>query len=348
MGNELFAGGNDNMIRNIADVTLLSVSEGEDPGENVVAGHFMEGNKLVSEVSANLQWMNWAGYRMEQGYPWDAVIHTMRLHGNSVLISRNAFYKQHKKWKTGIVHQKQHHERKIDVIYFDKGGTLSHRVPLEDNGRSQIAEIMRLVGAAGDLGNFSKMLDIRNKVYKKWSVDNWAEAPEEEIWTRFMLPEYPARIVSYHAQKLVLLYSHSKGLRQFKPEAKMVIEELSKRGYRIGAITNTVSRVLVPGEFDDAGIADYMETLVMSSVTGIRKPDPRLFLLAARIMDVDPSKCVYIGDQVDRDAEGPHRAGFGLGVIIRGKKAPFILDELSPIQKPDIVVDSLEDLLQLF
>ncbi len=347
IGNELFAGGNDNMIRNIADATLLSVTEGEDPGENVVSGHFQDNGSAVAEVEANLKWMDWAGYRMKQGYPWEAVIHTIRLHGASVLKNRNMFYRKHNGWIPSGVRKKSHRKRQIDVLYFDKGGTLSRRVPLKDNGRSFIKEIMKRVGAEVPVDEFLKMLDERNKIYKKWSVDNWLEPCEEEIWTRFMLPDYPVEIVRYHAQELVLLYSHSKGLRQFKPEAKKVIEELSGRGYRLGAVTNTISKVLVPGELDDAGIADYIETLVMSSVTGIRKPDPRLFLLAARIMNVEPSRCAYIGDQVDRDAEGPHRAGFGLSVIVRGEKAPFVLDKLAPVQKPDLVVNSLEDLLSI-
>jgi putative hydrolase of the HAD superfamily len=272
----------------------------------------------------------------------------MRLHGTAVLESRNSFYRENPGWQSPVPGRKLNNEKNIEVIYFDKGGTLSHRVKLDDNGRSQIQEIMDRVGARGPVDEFGKMLDSRNKIYKQWSVDHWAEPEEEIIWTRFMLPDYPEEIVRYHAQKLVLLYSHSKGLRQFKPEARDVIRELSSRGYRLGAITNTVSRVLVPGELDDAGIADYMETLVMSSVTGIRKPDPRLFLLATRIMDIDPSRCAYVGDQVDRDAEGPKRSGFGLSVIVSGKKAPFVLDELEPIQKPDIVIDKLEDLLDLF
>lgn len=347
-GNELFTGGNDNMIRNIADVTLLSVTEGEDPGKNVVSGHFKDNGSVISEVNANLQWMDWAGHRMKQGYPWEAIIHTMRLHGASVLKSRNLFYREHNGSISSDIRKANQKKREIDILYFDKGGTLSHRVPLEDNGRSQIEEIMKRVGAEVSIDEFSKMLDVRNKIYKKWSVDHWAEPCEEDIWTRFMLPDYPAEIVRYHAQELVLLYSHSKGLRKFRPEAKDIIKELACRGYRLGAITNTVSKVLVPGELDDAGIADYMEVLVMSSVTGIRKPDPRLFLLATRVMDVDPSRCAYIGDQVDRDAEGPKRAGFGLSVIVRGGKAPFILDDLGPAQKPDLVIDDLEDLLSVF
>ncbi len=38
VGNELFKGGNDNMMRNIPRLTLLSVGEKTDPGEWVIEG----------------------------------------------------------------------------------------------------------------------------------------------------------------------------------------------------------------------------------------------------------------------------------------------------------------------
>ena len=69
-GNELFDGGNDNMIRNIDGVTLLSVGEKTDPGENVFyGGHGIE---------ANREWMEIACKQLEEGIEWKSILDGMK------------------------------------------------------------------------------------------------------------------------------------------------------------------------------------------------------------------------------------------------------------------------------
>lgn len=69
-GNELFHGGNDNMIRNIRGVTLLSVGERTDPGEFVV--HDGVG------VSAYRRWMDRICRKLDDGLPWQEVLTQLR------------------------------------------------------------------------------------------------------------------------------------------------------------------------------------------------------------------------------------------------------------------------------
>lgn len=65
-GNEIFEGGNDNMIRNVEGVTLLSVGEKTDPGRNIVYGG--EG------AAANRKWMDKVCENLEEGKSWPDVI----------------------------------------------------------------------------------------------------------------------------------------------------------------------------------------------------------------------------------------------------------------------------------
>lgn len=69
-GNELFRGGNDNMIRNIRSVTLLSVGERTDPGEFVVDGGV--------GVFAYRRWMDRICSRLDAGLPWKKVLTQLR------------------------------------------------------------------------------------------------------------------------------------------------------------------------------------------------------------------------------------------------------------------------------
>ncbi len=236
----------------------------------------------------------------------------------------------------------------IEVIFFDKGGTLSKPVTGgKDWGLPNYKKIMDIVGAVGDVAEFGEQLVKNDKAYKKWAMKSWIELSEEERCTRFLLPDYPKDIVMINAEELTLLFSRSKGVRELRSEALPVIKALFERGYRIGIISNTVSKVLVPGELEEAGINPYIETLIMSSITGVRKPDPAMFNEAVLSVEIFPEKAVYIGDQPNRDVEGPRRAGFGLNVILKTSNYPEG-KELPDLQVPDITVDNLMELLDLF
>jgi FMN phosphatase YigB (HAD superfamily) len=237
---------------------------------------------------------------------------------------------------------------RVKFLFFDKGGTLSKPViPGPDNGREENVRMMRILQAQGDPDDFGREISRRDKAYKKWALDSWIELSEEERCTRFLFHDYPDELVRAHAEELTLLFSHSKGERVLRPEALPVIQELHGRGYKMGVISNTVSRVLVPGELEEAGLTPYISTLVMSSLTGVRKPDPAIFTQAAREAETDPWFCAYVGDQPDRDVEGPRRAGFGLNVVLKTSNYPEGR-ELPELQRPDITIDLLEELLELF
>jgi len=236
----------------------------------------------------------------------------------------------------------------IEVIFFDKGGTLSKPVTGgKDWALPNYKKIMGIVGAVGDVAEFGTQLVLNDKAYKKWAMKSWIELSEEERCTRFLFPDFPKEIVEANAEELTLLFSRSKGVRELRAEAMPVIKTLFERGYRIGIISNTVSKVLVPGELEEAGITPYIEILVMSSVTGIRKPDPGMFTEAVSSLGAAPEKSVYIGDQPNRDVEGPRRAGYGLNVILKTSNYPEG-KELPHLQNPDITVDNLIELLDLF
>jgi putative hydrolase of the HAD superfamily len=233
-------------------------------------------------------------------------------------------------------------------IWFDKGGTLSKPVIKDrERGISYYRKIMDILGAEGDPGEFGDELMERDKSYKKWAMKSWVELSENDRCTRFLFPDFPPERVKENSEELTLLFSRSKGVRELRLEALPVIRTLSERGYRVGVISNTISRVLVPGELEEAGLKPFLEGLVMSSLTGIRKPDPALFHIAAETVSVPPGQCVYIGDQPNRDVEGPRRAGYGLNVILKTSNYPVDQD-LPELQIPDITIDGLEDLLDLF
>lgn len=77
-GNELFDGGNDNMLRNIEGVTLLSVGDKEDNGPYIVNGRLSKESKELEGVHANRYWMDWCIEKLEKNVPWVKILEEMR------------------------------------------------------------------------------------------------------------------------------------------------------------------------------------------------------------------------------------------------------------------------------
>lgn len=237
---------------------------------------------------------------------------------------------------------------KIDFIFFDKGGTLSYQNPHPDDGVKKAQKIMDFLGYKGDASEFRKTLKERDRKYKKWSLENCYEETVEVMCMKWLFYDAPLKEkVEANADKLIIMSSHVKGERIIFPEAAALVKELKRRGYRTGLISNTVSPTMVPAELKEADIYDDFEVVIMSSVERLRKPDPEIFKVSCERANVAPEKCIYIGDAPDRDVEGPRKAGFAAVVIIKGKNYDPDKDT-GPMREPDVVVNSLEELYDLF
>ncbi len=89
------------------------------------------------------------------------------------------------------------------------------------------------------------------------------------------------------------------------------------------------------------GIRHYFDAIVVSGEVGVRKPDPRLFLEAARRVKADPNKCVMTGDTI-KDVEGAKAAGMKAVLLARSVK------EISQSSlKPDAIAYSLTEAIKV-
>jgi putative hydrolase of the HAD superfamily len=87
---------------------------------------------------------------------------------------------------------------------------------------------------------------------------------------------------------------------------------LRGEGYRVGLLTNNVK------EYGDAWRAtipvDIFDDIVDSSVVGVRKPDARIFLMAADRLGVTPAQCVFL-DDVASNVDGAQAVGMA-GIVV--------------------------------
>jgi FMN phosphatase YigB (HAD superfamily) len=235
----------------------------------------------------------------------------------------------------------------IEAIFLDMGNTLRILTKNEEHQARARLRITELVGTDEDPRVFCDRLDARYKEYRKWAFENLREAPESELWTRWLVPEFPADRIGPLGVELTYQYRQSMGLRVMVESGREVVLELSRRGYILGIISNVITSREIPDWLEEEGLTPYFQSVVLSSVMGIRKPAPEIYLEAARRAGVLPEKCAYVGDNLKRDVTGTRRAGFGMAVIY------ISLEELQDAEitdenRPDAIIHSFAQLLDIF
>ncbi|PKO13546.1 MAG: hypothetical protein CVU39_18660 [Chloroflexi bacterium HGW-Chloroflexi-10] len=238
-------------------------------------------------------------------------------------------------------------DHNIEAIFLDVGNTL--RIVIEDDAFQEQAkkDLMQLVEAKETPEVFFEELNKRWKVYRNQSKKSLIEASEKELWSKWLLPHYPTEKIAPLAGKLTRLWRDHDGRRVPRPDVTKVVLELSRRGYILGIIANTITETEIPDWLISDGLADYFKLVVLSSKVGIRKPNPQIYWDAAKNINVAPECCAYIGDNPVRDVEGTQLAGFGLSIILI---EPDTMKKEPPTDehKPDFLIKELSDLLDIF
>ena len=235
----------------------------------------------------------------------------------------------------------------IEAIFLDVGNTL--RIVVEDPVFQQQAkdDLMALVNATETPEVFFEKLEKNWKAYRSLAKKSLLDASEMELWTQWLLPDYPIEIIAPNVSRLTRLWRDRDGRRVPREDAKDTVAELHRRGYKLGIIANTITETEIPDWMISDGVTGYFKTVILSSKVRIRKPDPAIYLLAARVMGVDPAKCAYLGDNPIRDVEGTRAAGYGMMILFE-EPATIAKEPQSSDLKPDYVVKETKQLLDIF
>ncbi len=238
-------------------------------------------------------------------------------------------------------------QKDIEAIFLDVGNTL--RIVIKDEVFMAQAkqQIVELTGAQMPPDAFNKLLEDRYQVLRKRAKEKLIEASEKEMWTQWMLPDFPAEKIAPLSGKLTRLWRDSDGRRVPREDVKETVIELSKRGYLLGIIANTITETEIPDYLETDGLTSYFKTVVLSSKVGIRKPNPEIYWEAARRIGVEPAKCVYVGDNPVRDVEGTRLAGYGMFILFF-EPATLAKEPSTEEVKPDYTIREMKDLLDFF
>ena len=235
----------------------------------------------------------------------------------------------------------------IDTIFFDVGATLRYVVEDAEFAAEAERQLMELVGATEEHDAFFAKLEANWKAYRKQAKSILLDVSEMELWLQYLLPDYPSERVAPHAAKLTRLWRDHDGRRIAHEGVVDTLRELKRRGYKLGIIANTITETEIPDWMCEAGVADCFKTVILSSKVRLRKPDPAIYLLAARCAGSIPENCAYVGDNPVRDVEGALDAGYGCMVLFEDAGTAD-REGKTPKKLPDYRIHAIPELLDLF
>ena len=114
------------------------------------------------------------------------------------------------------------------------------------------------------------------------------------ILTDFYGPDFP-----YMRYRQILTERYHKkydgGRLPLKPGIREALENLSRIGFRL-AVASSTPTCTVTRQISEAGLAPFFQQILGGDAVRRSKPDPDIFLYAAKMLDVSPRACYVIED----------------------------------------------------
>ncbi|MBQ7183804.1 MAG: HAD family hydrolase [Clostridia bacterium] len=234
----------------------------------------------------------------------------------------------------------------IRGVFFDLGGTLRICDPAPAHQAAAAKRMADLAGA-GDPEAFIRRIDeVYEEKYRPWALGENREAGDLELWSKWLLPQMPEEKLRAICHEMTFQYRQTKGLRRVVDGGIDVIRELRRRGFRLGIISNLIGEEEIYAWLRQDGLEDLFDTVILSSICHIRKPDPEMYRMGCRELGFGPEECASVADNLNRDITGAKRAGIGANILFISPEKlakKTITDE----NRPDYIVHRFIDILDL-
>jgi putative hydrolase of the HAD superfamily len=179
-------------------------------------------------------------------------------------------------------------QKNFQAVIWDFGGVITSS-PFEAFNRYEAAK--------GLPENFIRSINSTNPDDNAWALFERSEIDAAQFDTAF-LQEAEARGHSVRGADVLALLAGD-----VRPEMVAVLDRLKADGYRIACITNNVKTGSGAGMARNVEKAEEIqqvlarfEHVIESSVVGVRKPDPAIYLMACDKLGVEPRDCIFLDD----------------------------------------------------
>jgi putative hydrolase of the HAD superfamily len=219
------------------------------------------------------------------------------------------------------------------ALIFDFGGTL------DTNGTHWSEKFWDVYSAAGVKCSKSEYEKAYVEAERKILSNGLYKMPLKDMLKtslvnqlNYLYPKGNGRVKSLSGQMTELLYFDV--LNTIK-EVRTVLGSL-KKDYKLGLVSNFYGNL---SEVCDSLGLTMFDVMIDSEVVKIRKPNPEIFSLAVKELNLKPNECIVIGDSYDNDIEPAKLIGCRT-IWLKGRSWRTFND----ISKADYVIHSLKEI----
>jgi putative hydrolase of the HAD superfamily len=193
----------------------------------------------------------------------------------------------------------------LRAVLLDAGNTLVFV------DRIRVFEIYREVGVEGDAARFDAA-ELTARAHLSLRVEEGQAGTEAHVWreyfeTLFRLSGVPDAAIEHVGRRLKEEHDREHIWSHVEARTAEALDKLREAGFRLGVISNADGRV--EAVLDRVGLRNRFEFVLDSHVVGVEKPDRRIFLEGARLLELPPEACLYVGDLYPVDVVGARGAG---------------------------------------
>jgi len=237
----------------------------------------------------------------------------------------------------------------VRAIIFDLGHTLWDYAPTEQSRRLGTLRLhARLLKELGDVTPHPTdlergLLKQLEKAIGDWYQDGGRlEQPASDVFVRRALAALEAPLTEQLVSDVTqIFFGVEMDMPVIAPDTLAAIATLHAGGIAMGCITNTIA---LRGAMEDVlrrlGLLRYLDSLVVSSDAGYRKPHASLFQRGLDDLGAAPEDALFVGDRLLDDVTGAK--AIGMRAVLTHQYRQEQVD--GALVQPDAVVRRLGEL----
>ncbi len=145
-----------------------------------------------------------------------------------------------------------------------------------------------------------------------------------------------------------LWYEPLSKIATVEPKIKETLAALEKLGLKLGILSNTfVNGHSLEKHLEQLGILDFFGIRVYSYEFDFRKPDTRIFKIAAERVGERPENIMYVGDRIDKDIIPTLK--IGMNAVLKdaytntGKRLPQGARKITHLSELPALIEKIND-----
>jgi len=243
----------------------------------------------------------------------------------------------------------QNGNRKIKAVFFDLGYTLIYFngdfSQIVSDSYCLLANRLIEEGYPLDADEFARRFTEKMRTYYRQREIDLIERPVDQFVKEILADIHDQHIPAQIARLAMNeMYLNTEKHWQIEEETHTTLRLLRDKKFKLGLITNASDTWDANNLIDEYGLRPYFSTILISASEGIRKPDPQIFEKACKLMGIESSEAVMVGDTLEADILGAHNCGMKAIWIKRRKVTSDPIPATDPKLKPDAEISSLAEL----